>query len=61
MDNRIYFPPTTIPPTSAGKVDTKKTATSAGAFKEVLEKKIAGELKFSQHAQERLKSRQINL
>jgi flagellar operon protein len=61
MDNRIYFPQTTIPPTNVGKVDTKKTATSAGAFKEVLEKKIAGELKFSQHAQERLKSRHINL
>ena len=61
MDNRIYFPPTTIPPTSTGKVDTKKTVTSTGAFKEVLDKKIAGELKFSQHAQERLKSRQINL
>ena len=61
MDNRIYFPPTTIPPTSAGKVDTKKTVTSTGAFKEELDKKIAGELKFSQHAQERLRSRHINL
>jgi flagellar operon protein len=60
MDNRIYFPPTTIPPTTAGKVDPKKPA-GTSTFKEVLEKKIGGELKFSQHAQERLKSRQINL
>jgi hypothetical protein len=35
----FIFRQTTIPPTMCGKVDTKKTATSAGAFKEVLEKK----------------------
>jgi flagellar operon protein len=61
MDNRIYFPPTPIPPTTAGKVDSTKPAGAASTFKQVLEKKIGGELKFSQHAQERLKSRQINL
>jgi flagellar operon protein len=58
MDNRIYFPPTPIPPTTAGKVDSTKPAGAASTFKQVLEKKIGGELKFSQHAQERLKSRQ---
>jgi flagellar operon protein len=61
MDNRIYFPPTPIPPTTAGKIDSAKPAAASSAFKQVLEKKIGGELKFSQHAQERLKSRQINL
>lgn len=61
MDNRIYFPPTPLPPTTAGKVDSTKPAGAASTFKQVLEKKIGGELKFSQHAQERLKSRQINL
>lgn len=61
MDNRIYFPQTTIPPATAGKIDSRKPAAAAGAFKEVLEQKLAGELKFSQHAQERLKSRHIAL
>jgi flagellar operon protein len=61
MDNRIYFPPTPLPPTTAGKIDSAKPAAASSAFKQVLEKKIGGELKFSQHAQERLKSRQINL
>lgn len=61
MDNRIYFPQTTMPPTTAGKVDSKKPVPGASTFKEVLEQKIGGELKFSQHAQERLRSRHINL
>lgn len=59
MDNRIYFPQTTIPPVTAGKNDSPKPA--AGSFKEVLEQKLAGELKFSQHSQERLRSRHIQL
>ena len=60
MDNRIYFPQTTIPPVTGGKIDSKKPSAS-GSFKEVLEQKLAGELKFSQHAQERLRSRHIQL
>lgn len=61
MDNRIYFPQTTIPPVTTGKIDSRKPPAANGAFKEVLEQKIAGELKFSQHAQERLRSRNIKL
>ncbi|HOQ08697.1 MAG TPA: TIGR02530 family flagellar biosynthesis protein [Syntrophomonadaceae bacterium] len=60
MDNRIYFPQTTIPPVTTGKVDSRKPP-AAGTFREVLEQKLTGGLKFSQHAQERLKSRHIQL
>jgi len=61
MDNRIYFPQTTIPPVTTGKIDSKKPSAAAGSFKEVLEQKLTGELKFSQHAQERMRTRNIQL
>ena len=54
MDNRIYFPRQLFRPQPL-----ERSILKAGGyqyFKQVLEKKIGGELKFSQHAQERLKS-----
>ncbi|MEN6348082.1 MAG: TIGR02530 family flagellar biosynthesis protein [Syntrophomonas sp.] len=61
MTNRIYFPqqPTVQPATT--RRDTSVKTQPGSSFEQVLDKKINGELKFSQHAQERLRSRNINL
>lgn len=62
MTNKVYFPQTVIQPLPGKKTtppvapDVKKTT-----FGQVLEKKLQGELKFSQHAQQRLQSRNIEL
>ncbi len=61
MDNRIYFPQTTIPSTTKGKVKPQEKSSPAGAFQQILDQKLTTELKFSQHAQERLKARNIEL
>lgn len=61
MHNKVYFPQQVIQP--LGPVtktnttpDIKKTS-----FEQVLEKQLQGELKFSQHARQRLQSRNIKL
>lgn len=61
MTNKInYFPQQPITPVKSGTASTVKTGSQTGSsFDKVLEKKLQGELKFSQHAQERLKSRNI--
>lgn len=62
MTNKVYFPQTVIQPLPGKKTttsvipDSKKTN-----FGQVLEKKLQGELKFSQHARQRLQSRNIEL
>lgn len=65
MTNKInYFPQQPITPVKPSKVGTIKTGSPSGSsvsFEKVLEKKLQGELRFSQHAQERLKSRNIEL
>lgn len=62
MDNRIYFPQQPISPIPAGKKDTVKTVASpTTSFGQVLDQKLKGELKFSQHAQQRLQARNIEL
>ncbi len=61
MNNRIYFPQQ--PVVQPGTVRKDKTAQtqSSTSFGQVLDQKLQGELKFSQHARERLKSRNIEL
>lgn len=62
MNNKVFFPQPVIQPlpgkkpNAQGSPDVKKTT-----FGQVLEKKLQGELKFSQHAQQRLNSRNIEL
>ncbi|MEN6325076.1 MAG: TIGR02530 family flagellar biosynthesis protein [Syntrophomonas sp.] len=61
MDNRIYFPQqSVVQPGTIRKDKAVKTQPST-SFGQVLDQKLQGELKFSQHAQERLKSRNIEL
>lgn len=63
MNNKVYFPQQVIQPlapvtktNNSVAPDIKKTS-----FEQVLEKKLQGELKFSQHARQRLQSRNIEL
>lgn len=65
-DNRIYYPQTPLIQTSQ---TTKNAVIKPGAsvlnsgktFNEILEKQLNGEVKFSQHALQRLQSRNIKL
>lgn len=63
MDNRIQFPNQMIPPVSAGKTGAvgKASSDKSGAFKQILEQQVGRELKFSQHAKQRLQTRNIQL
>lgn len=62
MDNRIYLPQQPIGPVQAGKKEPVKSVVSpTTSFEQVLDQKLKGELKFSQHARERLKARNIEL
>lgn len=62
VTNKVYFPQTVIQPLPGKKVTTPVTPDSKKTnFGQVLEKKLQGELKFSQHAQQRLQSRNIQL
>ena len=62
MTNKVYFPQTIIHPLPGKKTTTPVTQDSKKAiFGQVLEKKLQGELKFSQHARQRLQSRNIEL
>jgi flagellar operon protein len=62
VTNKVYFPQTVIQPLP-GKKTTPSIAPDVkkANFGQVLEKKLQGELKFSQHAQQRLQSRNIEL
>ena len=62
MTNKVYFPQTVIQPLPGKKVTTTVTPdVKKTDFGQVLEKKLQGELKFSQHARQRLQSRNIEL
>lgn len=62
VTNKVYFPQTVIQPLPGKKVTTPVTPDSKKTnFGQVLEKKLQGELKFSQHARQRLQSRNIQL
>jgi len=61
VNNKIFFPQPIIPP-PAVKKDTKATPDSKkSSFEQLLKQQLEGELKFSQHAIQRLKSRNIQL
>lgn len=62
MDNRIYFPqhpvkPAGVPSSNRSQVKNDKT----GQFQKILNDQLKIGLKFSQHARQRLQSRNINL
>lgn len=62
-DNRFYLANQPIQPINfpqTNKVRSIKTATTGGAFEQVLNQAIGG-VKFSQHAVQRLQTRNINL
>lgn len=63
MHNKVYFPQQVIQP--LGPVTKTNTSTTPDikktSFEQVLEKQLQGELKFSQHARQRLQSRNIKL
>lgn len=63
MDQRIVFPQQPIQPIQTNKTSASKArpATGKTSFENVLEQKMASELRFSRHAQERLQSRNISL
>lgn len=65
-DNRIYYPQTPLiqtPQTNKSPViKPSASASNSGiSFNEILEKQLNGEVKFSQHALQRLQSRNIKL
>lgn len=65
-DNRIYYPQTPLIQTpQTNKSSVLKPSVSASnsgiSFNEILEKQLNGEVKFSQHALQRLQSRNIKL
>ncbi len=65
-DNRIYYPQTPLiqtPQTNKSPVIKPSTSGSNSgiSFNEILEKQLNGEVKFSQHALQRLQSRNIKL
>ena len=62
-DNRFYLANQSIQPINspqANKVRSAKAATTGGVFEQVLNQAIGG-VKFSQHATQRLQTRNINL
>lgn len=61
MDNRIYFPQTPIVPGPSVKSPAKQQVEQNSSFKQIIDQKISGQLKFSQHAQKRLQTRNIEL
>ncbi|MGI5880144.1 MAG: TIGR02530 family flagellar biosynthesis protein [Syntrophomonadaceae bacterium] len=61
MDNRIYFPQTPIVPGPPVKSPSKPQVDQGNSFKQIIDQKIGGQLKFSQHAQKRLQMRNIEL
>lgn len=61
MTGKIYFPPSTLIQPAPSKQDKAVKPPVGGSFNQVLTQKLAGDLKFSQHARERLKSRNIEL
>ncbi len=59
--NKVIFPYQPVQPISPDKTkdSTRSMASDGLDFKQILDKKISPELKFSKHAQQRLKSRNI--
>lgn len=63
MDQRIVFPQQPIQPIQTNKTKALPNQQKTGntSFQNILEQKMAPELRFSRHAQERLQSRNISL
>lgn len=61
MNNKVYFPQQPITPVKTGQTAVKSGTISGRSFDKVLDQKIQGELKFSQHARARLQARNIEL
>ena len=62
MSNKIFFPQQPITPVKNGQTAPVKPGARPGSsFEKVLDQKLYGELKFSQHARERLQARNIEL
>lgn len=63
-DNRILYPQQPVfpvqKPANSNSQDTNKSKTAGPSFNQILNQEISG-LKFSQHALQRLQSRNINL
>lgn len=57
--NRIYFPQQPVQPLVPSKESSKRVADSKSKFDQVLAEKLGSELKFSQHARQRLADRNI--
>lgn len=63
MQNKVYFPQQPIQPITPKKSESvaKTTAANTTSFAQVLDNQLNQELKFSHHAKERLKNRNIEL
>ncbi|MDD2509682.1 MAG: flagellar protein [Syntrophomonas sp.] len=61
LTSKIFIPPSTPIQPLPSKQDRAVKLPAGSSFKQVLTQKLTGELKFSQHARERLKSRNIEL
>lgn len=64
MSDRVFFPQPIIPVNQPGGTDNKEVTSQQkpGEFKKILEQQVSkNQLKFSQHAQQRLNSRNIRL
>lgn len=63
MDQRIVFSQQPIQPIQTNKTKASQNQQKTGntSFQNILEQKMAPELRFSRHAQERLQSRNISL
>ena len=63
MTNKVFFPQPVIQPLTPGKKSniTQAPGTTRDSFEQVLQKTLQAELKFSQHALQRLQSRNIEL
>ena len=59
--NRIYFPQQPVQPVVPSKDSSKRVTGTKGKFDQVLAEKLGNELKFSQHATQRLADRNIEL
>lgn len=60
LTDKIFFP-RPLPPVAGKQPQATRSKPVGQDFSQVLEQKLHGELKFSNHAQQRLKSRNIDL
>lgn len=62
LDNKIFFPQQPIQPITSGRKSLERNGGgNNNSFNDVFSKELTRELKFSNHAQQRLKSRNIEI